>query len=179
MHTPGKDAIVSVTGLQASGGAAPDFIEIVTEGKYQLRGDSFYVTYEETVATGMEGTTTTIKATGDVITMIRFGAVNSHFIFQRGRRHISHYDTGFGAFTIALTANSVDVDVGEHGGSIHLGYEVDIGESGTIYNELMVEIRPGAAERSRGGRPERPRANPPGSRSGRGRPRAPGRRGRR
>jgi uncharacterized beta-barrel protein YwiB (DUF1934 family) len=163
MNMPEKDAIVSVTGLQASSGMAPDFIEIVTEGKYRFRGGSFYVSYEETGATGMEGTTTTIKAAGDVITMIRFGAVNSHFVFERGRRHISHYDTGFGAFTIALTASSVDVDVGEHGGSIHLGYEVDIGESGTIYNDLMVEIRPGAAER-----PARER--PVGGRAGRGRP---------
>jgi uncharacterized beta-barrel protein YwiB (DUF1934 family) len=148
---PAKDVIVSVTGLQVGGGAEPDFIELVTEGTYEKKGGIYYISYKEADATGMDGTTTTIKAAGDVITLMRAGAVNSQFVFQRGKRHISHYETVYGAFTVAITANNVDVEVGERGGNIHLGYEVDIDESGKMYNDLIVEIKPAAGARSAGG----------------------------
>jgi uncharacterized beta-barrel protein YwiB (DUF1934 family) len=138
---PYKDAIVSIIGLQISGNAEPDLMELVTEGKFRLQGDDCSISYQESETTGMEGTTTTIDATGGIVTLTRIGAVNSQFIFQRGKRHLSHYDTQNGAFTVAVVASAVDIDIGEQGGNIHLGYEVDFNESERIYNDLMVEIK--------------------------------------
>ena len=136
-----KNVIVSLVGLQINEGMEPDVMELITEGIYKKKGNSHYISYQESESTGMEGTTTTIKATGDVLTLIRYGAVNSQFIFQRGKKYLSHYDTGFGAFTVDITARNVEIDIGEHGGNIRVGYEMAINDGDRVFNDLIMEIR--------------------------------------
>ena len=136
-----KNVIVSLIGLQINEGMEPDIMELVTEGTYKKRGDSHYISYQESETTGMEGTTTTIKATGDVLTLIRFGSVNSQFIFQQGKRHLSHYDTGYGSFTVGITASNVEIDIGEHSGNIRLGYEMSINDGRRVFSDVIMEIR--------------------------------------
>jgi len=136
-----KNVIVSVVGLQINEGMEPDIMELITEGTYSKNGDSHYISYQESETTGMDGTTTTIKASGDVLTLTRFGAVNSQFIFQRGKKHLSHYDTGYGAFTVDITARNVEIDLGEHGGNIRFGYEMAINDGDRVFNDVIMEIR--------------------------------------
>ena len=136
-----KNVIVSLIGLQINEGMEPDIMELVTEGTYKKRGDAHYISYQESESTGMEGTTTTIKASGDILTLIRFGSVNSQFIFQQGKRHLSHYDTGYGSFTVGITANNVEIDIGEHCGNIRLGYEMSINDGRRMFSDIIFEIR--------------------------------------
>ena len=136
-----KNVIVSLIGLQINEGMEPDIMELVTEGTYKKKGDSHYISYQESETTGMEGTTTTIKASGDVLTLIRFGSVNSQFIFQQGKRHLSHYDTGYGSFTVGITASNVEIDIGEHSGNIRLGYEMSIDDGRRVFSDVIMEIR--------------------------------------
>jgi uncharacterized beta-barrel protein YwiB (DUF1934 family) len=141
----GKNVIVSVIGLRINDGVVPDLMELVTEARYQRKGASWTISYQESETTGMDGTTTTIEVAGDVLTLTRFGAVNSQFVFEEGKRHLSHYDTGGGCYTVGITTNSVDIDMGEHGGNIHLGYEMAVNDGDMVYNDLVMEIRePGA-----------------------------------
>jgi len=55
----------------------------------------------------MEGTTTTLKISDGVVTLMRFGTVNAQFIFEEGQKHVSYYDTQYGTFTMKVTARSV------------------------------------------------------------------------
>ena len=136
-----KNIIVSMIGLQINEGMEPDVMELVTEGTYKRKGDSHYISYQESETTGMEGTTTTIKASGDVLTLIRFGSVNSQFIFEQGKKHLSHYDTNYGVFTVDITARNVEIDIGEHGGNIRLGYEMAINDGRRVFSDVIMEIR--------------------------------------
>jgi uncharacterized beta-barrel protein YwiB (DUF1934 family) len=141
-----KNVIVSLIGLQMNEGMAPDVMELVTEGIYKKMGDSHYISYQESETTGMEGTTTTIKASGGVLTLIRFGSVNSQFIFQQGKKHLSHYDTGYGSFTVDITARNVEIDIGEHSGNIRLGYDMAINDGRRVFSDVIMEIRESARE---------------------------------
>jgi uncharacterized beta-barrel protein YwiB (DUF1934 family) len=135
-----SNVILSVVGLQINDGDEPDVMEMITEGTYRKKGDAHYISYKESEWTGMEGTTTTIKATCDELTLIRNGSVNSQFIFQQGKKHLSHYDTGFGAVTVDILARNVEIDIGEHSGNIRLGYEMMINEGARIFNDVVMEI---------------------------------------
>jgi uncharacterized beta-barrel protein YwiB (DUF1934 family) len=142
-----KNVIVTLVGLQINEGMEPDVMELVTEGTYKKSGDSHFISFQESETTGMEGTTTTIKASGDVLTLTRFGSVNSEFIFQRGKKHLSHYDTNFGAFTIDINARNVEIDIGEHRGNIRIGYDMAINDEQRIFNDVIMEIRESARDR--------------------------------
>jgi uncharacterized beta-barrel protein YwiB (DUF1934 family) len=141
-----KNIIVSLVGLQINEGMEPDVMELVTEGTYRKKGNSHYISYQESETTGMEGTTTTIEASGDILTLVRFGAVNSQFIFEQGKKHLSHYDTDYGAFTVDITARNVEIDIGEHRGNIRLGYEMAINDGRRVFSDVIMEIRESARE---------------------------------
>ncbi|MCL2057653.1 MAG: DUF1934 domain-containing protein [Oscillospiraceae bacterium] len=141
-----RNVIVSMIGLQINEGMEPDVMELVTEGTYKKMGDSHYISYQESETTGMDGTTTTIEASGDILTLVRFGAVNSQFIFEQGKKHQSHYDTGYGSFTVNITASNVEIDIGEHGGAIRLGYEMAIDDGRRVFSDVIMEIRESARD---------------------------------
>jgi uncharacterized beta-barrel protein YwiB (DUF1934 family) len=144
-----KNVIISVKGNQAMDREESNIMELVTEGKYYKKGNSYYVTYKESDLTGMEGTTTTLKICEDgKVTLMRFGTVNSQFVFEQGQRHISHYDTAFGNFTVGILANTVDVNVNDQGGEIAVDYQLDVDDKNPGYNDFHLLIREVGGEHS-------------------------------
>lgn len=136
-----KNVIISVKGTQTSVNQDVNELELLTEGKYYKKGNAYYVTYKESEVTGMEGTTTTLKILDGRVTLMRFGAVNTQFIFERGQKHMSYYDTVHGAFTIGVFANEVNVDINDCGGEIKVDYEIEIDNNKSGINDFHMHIR--------------------------------------
>lgn len=136
-----KSVIISVVGNQNTGHGDSNVLELVTEGKYYKEGNLYYIKYNESEVTGLEGTTTTIKVDDNVVTLMREGLVNSQFVFQKGRKHISYYDTDYGAFVIGVFANNVDIKMDDSGGEISIGYQIDIDNNKTGYNDFYMSVR--------------------------------------
>ncbi len=135
-----KDVIISLRGSQSTGNGTSNTLELITEGKYYKRNNAYYITYDESEVTGMEGTTTTVKVEDGVVTFMREGAVNSQFVFQKGHKHISYYDTIHGAFTVGVLANDVNINVNDYGGEISVGYHIEVNNE-TDYNEFYMSIK--------------------------------------
>jgi len=136
-----KNVIISVIGNQTTEHGDSNALELVTEGKYYKEGNTYYVKYNESEVTGLEGTTTTIKIDNDVVTLMREGSVNSQFVFQKGRKHISYYDTAHGAFVIGIFANNVDIKMDDSGGEISIDYQIDIDNNSTGNNDFHMSVR--------------------------------------
>ncbi|HEX9061759.1 MAG TPA: DUF1934 domain-containing protein [Clostridia bacterium] len=136
-----KNVIISVKGTQTSENRDANRLELVTEGKYYKKGEDYFVTYKESEVTGMEGTTTTLKVSNGTVTLMRFGVVNTHFVFEEGQKHLSHYDTVHGSFTISIQANKVDIDVNDEGGEIWVDYHLEIDNNKTGDNDFHMCIR--------------------------------------
>jgi uncharacterized beta-barrel protein YwiB (DUF1934 family) len=136
-----KYVIISVKGTQTSTNQDPNILELVTEGKYYKKGNAYFITYKESEVTGMEGTTTTLKISDGVVTLMRFGSVNSQFIFERGQKHLSYYDTSYGTFTVGVYANEVDVKVDDEGGEIRVDYRLEIDNNKSGENDFHMFIR--------------------------------------
>ncbi|HEX2946194.1 MAG TPA: DUF1934 domain-containing protein [Clostridia bacterium] len=136
-----KNVIISVKGTQTSEDQDSNVLELVTEGKYYKEDEAYYVTYDESDVTGMNGTKTTLKVMDGIVTLIRVGSVNSQFVFQQGQKHISYYDTEYGAFTIGVLANEVDVRIDDDGGEIRVGYQLEIDNNNTGENDFYLSIR--------------------------------------
>lgn len=136
-----KDVIISVKGSQVSPDNEASTLELVTEGRYYRKGDTYYVSYKESEVTGMEGTTTTLKVSNGIVTLMRFGTINSQFIFQEGQKHVSYYDTTYGAFTIGVLANHVAIAVNDSGGEISVDYQLEIDNNKTGMNDFHMLIR--------------------------------------
>ncbi|HEY9062209.1 MAG TPA: DUF1934 domain-containing protein [Pseudobacteroides sp.] len=136
-----KYVIISVKGTQTSNNQDPNILELVTEGKYYKKGNAYFITYKESEVTGMEGTTTTLKISDGVVTLMRFGSVNSQFIFEQGQKHLSYYDTTYGQFTVGVYANEVEVNVNDEGGEIKVDYQLEIDNNKSGENDFHMYIR--------------------------------------
>ena len=76
-----KDVLITIKGTQRVGGES-DVIEMMTTGRFYRKNKLYYISYEETEATGYEGCRTTLKVgPNDKVTMTRFGPSRSQLTF--------------------------------------------------------------------------------------------------
>ena len=101
-------------GLRVMDGASelePEVIEINTLGRRALEKGRVEISYEETEATGMAGSSTAISFAVEqpgVVTMVREGAVSTALVFESGKRHHCVYNTPFMPFEICVHTLKVD-----------------------------------------------------------------------
>ena len=121
-----KDVIISIKGTQRYENADPDVIELVTEGRLEREGSSYTLSYQESELTGLEGTLTTFQIEDGRITLMRHGEVNSQMVFEEGRRHLSMYNTPYGAMTVGVNTRHLLAELDDQGGDIEIDYAIEI-----------------------------------------------------
>ena len=120
-------------------GVESDVIEMMTTGRFYRKNKLYYISYEETEATGYEGCRTTLKVgPNDKVTMTRFGPSRSQLIVEQGVRHQCQYDTGYGTMTIGVMGESFESTLSDRGGLLRFGYTLDI--EATVASENTVSI---------------------------------------
>ncbi|WP_432406870.1 DUF1934 domain-containing protein [Wukongibacter sp. M2B1] len=136
-----KNVILKITGSQMPAGEEEDLIELMTEGKVYEKENATYLVYEESELSGMEGCTTTLKLIEDKIIMKRFGNATSQLIFEKGKRHVSNYNTPYGNFRMEILTKEVEYSIDEnYKGTISLEYRMSIQGLSEGTNRLHIEI---------------------------------------
>ncbi|MCI1269192.1 MAG: DUF1934 domain-containing protein [Ruminococcus sp.] len=115
--------------------------ELMTDAWYEKIDDTFRIIYEDTSATGFEGSVTTIEIEGNNnAAVVRTGAVNSALSLEIGTKHYCHYDTPFGDMQIGVFTQSIDNKISECG-KLHMKYTLDINSAYLSDNEIILEIK--------------------------------------
>ena len=138
-----KNVILSIRGQQTfDNNSDPEVIELVTEGTLTPHeGGHYTVRYQESELTGLEGTQTTIQVGGDSVTILREGQVNSQMVFEEGRRHLTMYNTPYGALSIGVNTRKMKVDLDETGGSIEIDYALEVDHAVAGENLFSIFVR--------------------------------------
>ena len=141
-----KDVIITIRGLQSFEDADNDSVELVTSGRFYEKGGNYYVSYKESELTGLGDTTTTVKIEEDKVTVMRFGELQTHMIFEAGQKHISYYDMGFGALTVGVSTRSIDKKLNDSGGHMKIDYAMEINNAVAGESALLMDIREAAPD---------------------------------
>ena len=137
-----KNVILSIRGQQTADNAEPEVIELVTEGTMtDYEGGKYTVCYQESELTGLEGTMTTIQVEGNSVSILRQGQVNSHMVFEEGRRHLTMYNTPYGALTMGVNTRRMKVALDETGGEIEIDYALEIDHAVAGENLFQISIK--------------------------------------
>ena len=102
-----EDAVLDLSELRVE----PESVEINTVGRFEIKDGRAEVTYEESEATGMSGSTTAIsflESDAGIVTMIREGAVSTALVFEASKRHHCLYKTPFMPFQVCVHTLKVD-----------------------------------------------------------------------
>lgn len=136
-----KEVFITIKGTQKVNDEK-DTTELFTQGNFYKKNNNYYITYDESEATGFEGSTTTLKVEGnDKITLIRSGKTRSHLIAQNGKRNIGHYGTMEGDLAIGVYTKKIDSNLNDDGGDLFFSYSLDINSSLFSENEVYVKIK--------------------------------------
>ncbi len=136
-----KPVIIKIKGLQDMRDTREEKMELITLGKYSKRNGSYYVSYNESEVTGMEGVVTTVKIKEDKVTVKRFGKVNDSLVFEKNKRNICHYNTPYGAMMIGINTNRLSSNMDEDGGMVDIDYSIDINNVMTGNNTFHMTIK--------------------------------------
>ena len=122
---------------EASLDVEPETIHINTLGTMAIENGRVKISYEETEATGMDGSTTSVTYMTDqpqVVSMIREGAVSTALVFEAGQRHHCLYRTPIMPFEVCVHTLKV---------------ENRLSDARTLMLDYIVEIRGARAERTK------------------------------
>lgn len=138
-----KDVLINIRGVyNYDGDDEPDIVEIFTTGTYQQENGHYYISYDESEATGFEGSTTTLKVEDGMVTMSRISEeIDSQLIIQDGVRHQCQYDLGYGDMMIGVNGHSIKSSLGLAGGDLRFRYSLDVNSMFASENELYITVK--------------------------------------
>ena len=136
-----KDVVISIKGMQKYEGALPDVVELVTAGRLSREGESYTLSYQESELTGLGGTLTTILVDGEQVTILWVGEFNSQMVFQEGRRHLSLYNTPYGAMTIGVNTRHLLAQLTDQGGDIEVDYAIEVDHAMTGRSIFRINVK--------------------------------------
>ena len=137
-----KDVIISIRGMQDLEGVGDDVIELITEGRLRQEGEKdFLLSYQESELTGLDGTMTTLQIQEDKVTLLRTGEVNTQMVFEEGKRHLSLYETPYGALSVGVNTRRMNLRLGAGGGDIEIDYAIEIDHAVAGENLFRIQVR--------------------------------------
>lgn len=139
-----KDVIINIKGTQfvSSSESEGEVVELTTVGQMGDKNGKTFLTYsEDNTETGQE-IITTLKISGDEsVVMQRSGGSNSRLQIERGQRHLSHYETGYGNLMIGVFGETIRNEMAEDGGRLFMSYTIDVNCNMISRNELEIFVK--------------------------------------
>lgn len=137
------NCVVSIKGMQTYSDGLTDAtdVKMMSEGEFICEDGKYFVVYDETEATGMEGTRTTLEICDDYVSLSREGKVATTLLFIKGRQTTSYYDTPFGTIVMGISTDSIENGVGDDGGNVSVTYGISLNNVFTGTNTFDVSIR--------------------------------------
>ncbi len=120
-------------------------IDLVTAATLYEKDGKYFISYEESELTGLEGTRTMVKLDGKTVTLTRTGSFPSHMFFSEAERHVGLYQGPQGMeLTITTHTSKVKNNMGKDGGALVLDYTTEIMGAlmGEHHLELVVKLKP-------------------------------------
>ena len=137
-----KDVLIDIKGIQNVDGE-DDITELTTVGKMDVIAGKTYLRYEDRTGDSDEGISCLIKLDpqDDSIVMQRSGSFNSRMYIKKGQRHICHYETPAGTFTMGIFGENTDIKMGDEGGRVFMSYTIDINNSLMSRNSVEIKVK--------------------------------------
>jgi uncharacterized beta-barrel protein YwiB (DUF1934 family) len=108
-----------------------------------LKNGGYSIVYEETEATGFDGSKTTLSCYGNKHASIcRSGTSNSNLIIDKDKKHHCMYGTPYGDLMVGIYTHDIINQLSDDGGNLYMKYTIDINSSYVSDNEIFVCVKP-------------------------------------
>lgn len=138
-----KPVKINIVSEQWTAGETSDPIKLMSMGTLiqDTRSNEWTVVYDESEATGMEGTQTSLRVTKEGnVHFVRSGNVQVNVLFEAGNHFKTQMETPYGLFDVSILTNEVQGKLSKDGGSILLAYSLNFPHNENISTRLSLEI---------------------------------------
>lgn len=115
-----NNAVISICSKQNN----DEGIEVVTPGRFYQEDGIYYAVYEETEASGMEGTTTKLEIKEYGFSLIREGTISTVMNFKRNHQEDILYSTPHGGLSLKLRTKHIDVERNDNEVKLYVEYDM-------------------------------------------------------
>ncbi len=134
------NVLISLTSIQWQDGEKSE-TELLTKAHYSRKDGIDIIQYEDTSATGFEGSVTTIRADGSKsASIVRSGSANSVLSLEIGRKHFCQYGTPYGSLQIGVYTHKIANTI-ERDGRLYLKYTLDLNSAYLSDNEIIMTVQ--------------------------------------
>ena len=124
-----KEVLIHVKGLHMIDTPEGDEpIEIVVPGEYYFRNGSHYLRYEEMLDEQGDPTINYIKISSRGMEVRKKGQVNTHMVFEQGKRNMAFYTTPFGTLEMGISATNLELEESEGQIAMKVNYSLDLNQ---------------------------------------------------
>lgn len=137
-----KDVIIDIITEQSIDGQT-DNIEFTTDGRFGIKDDSYFISYDESALLDVDGeikTTIYLKPDNTVV-LQRKGAYNSRMVIEKGVRTSCFYSTPVGSLSLGIFGEKVKNDLNDDGGKIAMTYLIDSNARVISRNTVNISVR--------------------------------------
>lgn len=103
-------------------------IEIVVPGEYYFRNGSHYLRYEEMLEDHGDPTVNYIKISPKGMEARKKGQVNTHMVFEQGKRNMAFYTTSFGTLEMGISATNLELKESDSRLDMKVNYSLDLNQ---------------------------------------------------
>ncbi|MBR2283696.1 MAG: DUF1934 domain-containing protein [Ruminococcus sp.] len=135
-----KDVLISLISIQTTDDDRSE-TELMTHAEYSHRNGKDIISYEDTEATGFEGSVTTITVDGSrFASVVREGSTTSALYLEKDRKHFCQYETPYGSMQIGVFTHKIANTLGLDG-KLYMKYTLDLNSSYLSDNEIILSIQ--------------------------------------
>ena len=125
-HIMTDKVLIKLKGMHTITEADQDDVEVIVPGSCARMGDTWYVSFNEPVEeTGTE-IKSLLKMRRDSLEVTRTGAINTHMVFEKGKKTFAGYVTPLGEISLGISALDVRLQESDRGLDMKAYYDLDI-----------------------------------------------------
>ena len=134
--------LITINGFQQTvGDTDGDNVELVTSGEFEYENGLYYIEYDESEATGLEGCHTSIEVGSDYLSIQRTGAMTTDMLYIEGKKTYSMYNTPYGQMMVGIYTKRLDISIDDYGGNISIDYSIDLNDKPCGDNNLKISVK--------------------------------------
>lgn len=135
------NVIISLISTQFDGNTSEQ-TELITRGRLEKKADRYVISYDETEATGFDGTVTELSVYGNrKIVLNRRGEYMSNLIVEQGKKHHCHYGTPYGEIMVGVNSKEINSTLTENGGNVSFKYVIDVNSSYLGDFDISIDVK--------------------------------------
>ena len=133
-----ENYLIHIEGVAVTDGDS-ETVDLTTTGSFYKKDDKYYVCYNESAATGFDGSKTCVKVWDNGASITRFGKYHSCLMIEKGITNLCNYDTPAGSLVLDINGVEVESNLTEKGGEIRLAYTLNT--SGLLLSENNITMK--------------------------------------